>query len=122
MPGYLEHASQGSGEDCIITGWVSAFTCFDKDGKFHGNVSKARCFDRDGTFFEKDREFPMIGESKICHNVVSSPVKIDDSGFEYEGTLFSGQTVCEAQRAGEAGHPTVRPRNNDWCLAVAVKD
>lgn len=110
---------QRSGESSI-TGWVSAFTCFDKEGNFLGKNKK---FTTPGDFFysrEKEGEFPMIRDSQICHNVVSCPVKIDDNGKEYDGTLFSGQTVCEAKRAGGTGHPTVRPRN-DWCLAVAVK-
>lgn len=104
----LSHIRVGSGAS-YITGWVSAFTCFNKDGKFLGK-EKA-----------KDGEFPMVGENRICHNVVSCPVKIDNNGHIHDGTIFSGQTVCEAERAGETGHPTVRPRN-DWCLAVAMKE
>lgn len=91
------------------TGWVSAFTCFSSEGNFLGKNAA------------RDSDFPMICDSDICHNVVSCPVKIDDNGHMYDGTLFSGQTTCEAERAGETGHPTVRPRN-DWCLAVAVKE
>lgn len=104
----LSHVRHGSGMN-YTTGWVSAFTCFDEDGKFLGK-QKA-----------EDGDFPMIRDSAICHNVVSCPVKIDDNGKEYDGTLISGQTVCEAERAIETGHPTVRPRN-DWCMAVAVKE
>ena len=63
----------------------------------------------------------MIDDNNICHNVVSCPVTIDDNGTQYDGTLFSGQVVCGAERAGERGYPIVRPRN-DWCLAVAVKE
>ncbi|CAN0318814.1 unnamed protein product [Ectocarpus fasciculatus] len=65
----------------------------------------------------------MIPGDKICHNVVQCPVKIIDATDRrtYDGTLFAGQTVCEAERPGETGHPTVRPRS-DWCMAVAVKE
>eukprot|EP00903_Cladosiphon_okamuranus_P020088 g18451.t1 len=104
----LSHISHGSGMR-YTTGWVSAFTCFNSDGDFLGKRKAAGA------------EFPMIRDSEICHNVVSCPVKIIDGMTEFAGTLFSGQTVCEAERAGETGHPTVRPRN-DWCLAVAVKE
>lgn len=129
----------GSGMN-YTTGWVSAFTCFDKDGNFLGKIKapKGGQFpilgddddDLDGDQEhngeddgEDGGEFPMIGDDNICHNVVSCPVKIkiDDNGHVYDGTLFSGQTACEGERAGETGHPTVRPRN-DWCLAVAVKE
>ncbi|CAM9362580.1 unnamed protein product [Ectocarpus sp. 6 AP-2014] len=79
--------------------------------------------DENRNIVEKDWGFPTIPDKEICHNVVSCPVKIIDAtvGREYDGTLFAGQTVCEAERPGETGHPTVRPRS-DWCMAVAVKE
>lgn len=88
------------------TGWVSTFSCFDKDGKFIGkNTSKGG-------------EFPLI--TSLCDNVVSCPVSIDDNGHEYDATLFTGQVAYKAEQGTEGGHPTIHPRN-DWCLAVAVK-
>ncbi|CAB1115585.1 unnamed protein product [Ectocarpus sp. CCAP 1310/34] len=112
----------GSGVN-YITGWVSAFTCFNSDGKFLGKRTKLRSFDENLKIVEKEVEFPIIGGRDICHNVVSCPVKIVDVSDrrEYDGTLFAGQTVCEAERPGATGHPTVRPRS-DWCMAVAVKE
>eukprot|EP00903_Cladosiphon_okamuranus_P021047 g19337.t1 len=106
--------------DSSITGWVSAFTCFGKEGSFLGKIDTPT---RPVTSFnplQYKREFPLIPDSQICHNVVSCPVKIDDNGTEYDGTLFSGQIACEAERAAGKSHPTVRPRN-DWCLAVAMQ-
>ncbi|CAM9473636.1 unnamed protein product [Ectocarpus sp. 4 AP-2014] len=78
--------------------------------------------DENRNIVDKDWGFPVIPDKEICHNVVSCPVKIIDDtvGRECDGTLFAGQTVCEAERPGETGHPTVRPRS-DWCMAVAVK-
>ncbi|CAM9921353.1 unnamed protein product, partial [Ectocarpus fasciculatus] len=113
---------QGSGFS-YITGWLSAFTCFDDDGDFLGNNTKITFRDENWNLVEKVGDFPMIPGDKICHNVVSCPVKLFDDtvGREYDGTLFAGQTVCEAERPGETGHPTVRPRS-DWCMAVAVKE
>lgn len=98
----------GSGMDCI-TGWLSVFTCFNKDGNFLGKYTP------------EGGDFPRIGNLNLCHNVVSCPVKVDDNGHEYDGTLFSGQAVCEGERVEQTGHPTVRPRD-DWCLAVAPKE
>ncbi|CAN0531708.1 unnamed protein product, partial [Scytosiphon promiscuus] len=66
-------------------------------------------------------DFPLIDVDDICHNVVSCPVKIDDNGVEYDGTLFVGQVAFEAEQDGPKDYPTVRPRN-DWCMAVAVKE
>lgn len=100
--------SGGSGTD-YITGWLSTFTCFGKDGKFIGNRKS------------EDEDFPLIETQDICHNVVSCPVKIDDNGVEHDGTLFVGQVAFEAYRGEEEDYPTVRPRN-DWCMAVAVKE
>lgn len=97
----------GSGMN-YITGWLSAFTCFNTDGKFVGQRKS------DGA------EFPLVDEKNLCHNVVSCPVKIDDNGVEHDGTLLVGQVALEAKRGGGEAYPTVRPRN-DWCIAVAVK-
>ncbi|CAM9538690.1 unnamed protein product, partial [Ectocarpus sp. 13 AM-2016] len=119
----LTHEPQGSGVS-YITGWVSAFTCFDSDGNFLGKRAKFMSRDENWNIVEKDWDFPMIpGNSEICHNVVSCHVKIIDTtvGREYDGTLFAGQTVCEAERPGETGHQTVRPRS-DWFMTVAVKE
>ncbi len=103
----LSREGGGSGPS-YITGWVSTFTCFNKDGDFIGKRKP------------EGADFPKIDDSDISHNVVSVPVIIDDNGVEYDGTLFSGQVVCEAERDGERGYPVIHPRN-DWCLAVAVK-
>ena len=65
-------------------------------------------------------EFPVIESGDISHNVISCPVKIDDNGMEYDGTLFAGQVVFEAERGEKDAYPTIRPRN-DWSMAVAVK-
>ncbi|CAM9500875.1 unnamed protein product [Ectocarpus sp. 13 AM-2016] len=103
----LSHKNRGSGMN-YTTGWVSAFSCFDKDGNFIGkNMSMGG-------------EFPLIRDSALCHNVISCPVTIDDNGHKYDATLFTGQVAFKAEQGAEGGHPTVRPRN-DWCLAVAVK-
>ncbi|CAM9989140.1 unnamed protein product [Ectocarpus sp. 12 AP-2014] len=97
--------SGGSGVN-YTTGWVSTFSCFDKDGNFIGKKTGM------------SGEFPLI--SSLCHNVVSCPVVIDDNGREYDATLFTGQVAFKAERGAEGGHPTIRPRN-DWCLAVVEK-
>eukprot|EP00903_Cladosiphon_okamuranus_P021050 g19339.t1 len=76
----LSHVSRGSGMN-YTTGWISAFTCFNSDGIFLGKD------------VPKDADFPLIPSRAVCHNVVSCPVKIDDNGKKYAGTLFSGQTV-----------------------------
>ncbi|CAM9693248.1 unnamed protein product, partial [Ectocarpus sp. 8 AP-2014] len=89
----------------FTTGWVSTFSCFDKDGNFIGNT-------REGG------EFPLV--TSLCHNVVSCPVAIDDNGYEYDATLFTGQVAYRAKRGIKGIYPTIRPRS-DWCLAVAVK-
>lgn len=138
----------GSGGSSITGGWVSAFTCFDAKGNFRGRYSMSSdAFPDPGGMFggrfladyrdefsavdssdenrenaNKDWNFPTIDADDICHNVVSCPVKIIDvTSGQYDGTLFVGQTVCEAERPGKTGHPTVRPRS-DWCMAVALKE
>lgn len=122
----LFHRGGGSGPS-YITGWLSAFTCFDTDGNFIGRKREVKEFvrvgDGDGWHYERQTvvtEFPLINTNKICHNVVSCPVKIDDDGVEYDGTLFAGQVVFEAERVEEDVYPTVRPRY-DWCMTVVAK-
>ncbi|CAM9621767.1 unnamed protein product [Ectocarpus sp. 12 AP-2014] len=121
----VSHIGGGSGVS-YITGWLSAFACFNKDGSFMGrNTSKARVrlnWVGGAVRDESDEcEYPLIETSEICHNVVSCPVKINDNGVEYDGTLLVGQVALEARNGGEGGYPTVRPRN-DWCLAVPEKE
>lgn len=82
-----------------------------------------RVGDADSTRYESqtvETEFPLINTDKICHNVVSCPVNINDDGVEYEGALVAGQVVFEAEQVEEDAYPTIRPRN-DWCMTVAVK-
>ncbi|CAM9807080.1 unnamed protein product [Ascophyllum nodosum] len=94
-----------------ITGWVSAFTCFNIDGKYIATTTDMRGI---------GSEFPLVAGGLICHNVVSCPVIIDDNGKKYDGTLLSGQMVYEAERGEKDAYPTIRPRN-DWCMAVVAK-
>ncbi|CAM9402061.1 unnamed protein product [Ectocarpus sp. 8 AP-2014] len=119
----VSHIGGGSGVS-YITGWLAAFACFNKDGKFMGRNTKIP-----GTGLYRDNavpdesdecEYPLVKTSEICHNVVSCPVNINDNGVEYDGTLFVGQVALEARNGGEGGYPTIRPRN-DWCLAVPAK-
>ncbi|CAN0147434.1 unnamed protein product [Ectocarpus sp. 13 AM-2016] len=49
----------------FTTGWVSTFSCFDKDGDFIGKNT------------EEGGEFPLY--TSLCHNVVSCPVAMDMS-------------------------------------------
>ncbi|CAN0016004.1 unnamed protein product [Ectocarpus fasciculatus] len=114
----------GSGVS-YITGWLSAFACFDKDGWFMGRSTSTAGI---GLYRENpvpdesdESEYPLIDTGKICHNVVSCPVKINDDGVEYDGTLFVGQVALEARDGGEGGYPIIRPRN-DWCLAVPAEE
>ena len=123
----VSHEGGGSGPS-YITGWLSAFTCFDKDGKFIGRKREFEVerFIGDFSHFGGTKmetivtEFPLINTNDICDNIVSCPVKIDDNGAEYDGTLFTGQVVFEAEQDKTDVYPTLRPRN-DWCMAVAVK-
>lgn len=109
----LSHKSYGSGSS-YITGWVSAFTCFDRNGKFIGR--KREVEEMGQTVIT---EFPLIDSGDICDNIVTVPVKIDDNGVEYNGMLFTGQVVFEAERDKTDAYPTVRPRN-DWCMTVVA--
>ncbi|CAB1118821.1 unnamed protein product [Ectocarpus sp. CCAP 1310/34] len=119
----VPHIGGGSGVS-YITGWLPAFACFNKDGKFMGrNTNKARIgLNRGGNAVRDESgecKYPLIDTGEICHNAVSCPVKINDNGVEYDGTLFVGQVALEARNGGEGGYP--RPRNG-WCLAVPAKE
>lgn len=109
----LSHEERGSGLICI-SGWVSAFTCFDKDGQFIRE--KRELYNRQmqtGTI-----EFSLIRVNRISDNVVSYPVKIDDDGVEYDATLFTYQMLFEAEQYDGEAYPTLRARSNS-CMAVA---
>eukprot|EP00903_Cladosiphon_okamuranus_P009161 g8754.t1 len=97
----MSHVGGGPGS-IDITGCLAAFTSFDKDGNFIGKWTNGG-------------GFPRISTSSISHNVVSCPVKIDDSGRVYDAHLVVGGVALDARDVVGEGCPTVRPRN-DWPL------
>jgi hypothetical protein len=116
------HKGGGSGPS-YLSGWITSFSVFDKDGKWQGDQRASDMKgmmmgemvpfeDPDAPKKEKtaeenakdeqqkidDAAWPLIDTNDISHNVVNVPVTIDDNGKEYKSTLFAGQVGFEYRR------------------------
>ena len=92
----------GSGTESI-SGWISVFAVFDKDGIWHGDKTKHPR--------RTKSDWPVIETSLVPSGAISVPVHIDDNGVEYEGCMMAGQFAFDGEGT------SVRPRS-DWCIAV----
>ena len=77
----------GESGPTYISGWLSVFTVFDRDGRFMGDMFE---FDDDGN--NRKSQWPFIDTDEICCGYVTVPVKINDmvSGIEHESFMVAG--------------------------------
>jgi len=99
------HSGGGSGPS-YISGWVTAFTCFDTDGKWMGGTGPAGAY-------------PKLDTSFVTSGLVTVPFKVDDNGTVHE-TMFIAGSHCVEIVPGEA-KDTLTPRA-DWVLALVKKE
>jgi len=97
--------SSGSGTP-TISGWISVFAVFDKDGKWQGDNRILFIH-----FHRIKTDWPVIEIADIPSGAISVPVHIDDNGTEYDGCMMAGQFAFDGEGT------TVQPRS-DWCVAV----
>ena len=104
----VSHHGGGSGPS-YVSGWVSTFSFFNKDGNRCGTKPSERRSARwsrqgngHGSKASQDGEvWPMIDTDDINPNVVSCPVLIDDNGVQFESRLFVGQVTFDLDPATE---------------------
>ena len=96
----VSHHGGGSGPS-YVSGWVSSFSFFNKDGNRCG-IKPSR---RGNAYSSKSSQdgvvWPMIDTDDINPNVVSCPVLIDDNGVQFESRLFVGQVTFDLDPATE---------------------
>jgi len=93
--------SSGSGIPSM-SGWISVFAVFSKDGKWQGDKRVLKGIKSD---------WPVIEIELVPSGAISVPVHIDDNGTEYDGCMMAGQFAFDGEGT------KVQPRS-DWCIAV----
>lgn len=101
------HHGGGSGPS-YLSGWVTAFCCFDDEGKWRGD----QLFIVDWKNKKTSSEYPVIDTNDIPSGLVSVPITIDDNGVEYKARMVSGSFS-----AGLVDEFTLSPRL-DWCISL----
>ena len=92
------HHGGGSGPR-YLSGWVTVFAAFNKDGKWQGSVSEGM-------------QWPMIDTGRLPVGTFAVPVLVDDNGTQYDTHMIAGQLASEVCCEGQG----LRPRS-DWCIA-----
>lgn len=124
------HHGGGSGPR-YLSGWVTVFACFQKDGKWQGKVPfdaphHQFGFSSDGReYVDKGKpspfKYPFINTNHLPIGAATVPVLVNDNGVQYDTHMLAGQVAYEAIDYKMAGKmDTVRPRT-DWCIAYKGK-
>mmetsp|Transcript_62995 Transcript_62995/g.117148 ORF Transcript_62995/g.117148 Transcript_62995/m.117148 type:complete len:395 (-) Transcript_62995:145-1329(-) len=92
------HHGGGSGPS-YLSGWVTVFAAFNKDGKWQGSV-------REGY------KWPMIDTNHLPAGTFAVPVLVDDNGTQYDTQMIAGQLASEICCEGKGLCP-----RSDWCIA-----
>ncbi|ODM89299.1 hypothetical protein Ocin01_17383, partial [Orchesella cincta] len=94
----IVHYKGGSGST-QVSGWITVFAVFDKDGNWQESRPVDRLFDYFLNETEKHRhqawmdtfsQWPRIDMPNIPSGIVEVDVKIDDNGSEQKAVLFAG--------------------------------
>ena len=100
------HYEGGGSGPTYLSGWITTFAVFDKDGKWQGDTREVQHF---GEIIKTD--WPAIDTQDVPSGATAVPVLIDDNGTEYEGHMIAGHLAYDGIDT------TVQPRA-DWCIAV----
>ena len=101
------HYEGGGSGPTYLSGWITTFAVFDKDGKWQGD--KRELVRRFGKDIKTD--WPLMDTKDVPSGAIAVPVLIDDNGTGYEGHMIAGHF------AYDGNDTTIQPRA-DWCIAV----
>lgn len=119
------HHGGGSGPT-FLSGWVTVFACFTKDGKWQGTIGtphhpsplfpyKSSTNPMGPSSFSNHtsgkQQYPSIDTKDLPVGACTVPVLVDDNGTKYDTQMLAGQVAYEAVEGD-----TIRPRT-DWCIA-----
>ncbi|CAE7450217.1 unnamed protein product [Symbiodinium natans] len=112
------HLGGGSGPS-YLSGWVSVFSVFKKDGAWQGDVGVYR-----GLFDDEKPPgpWPCVDTDCIPAGTLSVPVLVDDNGTQYDTQMVAGVVVSAGQLASDicCDGRGLCPRT-DWCIAYTGK-
>ncbi|CAE7928452.1 unnamed protein product [Symbiodinium necroappetens] len=77
------HLGGGSGPS-YLSGWVTVFAVFNKDGEWKGDVAEAS---------NPTGAWPQIDTGRIPAGTLSVPVLVDDNGTQYDTQMVAGNGV-----------------------------
>ena len=122
----IAHRRGGGSGPRYLSGWVTVFACFTKEGKWQGNIPFDAPphfgFNEDGReFVDKGKpspfQYPFIDTKELPVGALSVPVLVDDHGIHYDTQMLAGQFAYQAVDGSDSGQvDTIRPRT-DWCIA-----
>ena len=100
------HYEGGGSGPTYLSGWITTFAVFNKDGKWQGDAREV------GQFRKVIKtDWPLIATQDLPSGATAVPVSIDDNGIPYEGHMIAGHL------AYDGNDTTIQPRA-DWCIAV----
>ena len=100
------HYKGGGSGPTYLSGWITTFAVFNKDGKWQGDRREVRRFRK-----VIKTDWPLIDTQDVPSGATAVPVLIDDNGKKYEGHMIAGHFAYDGNET------TVQPRA-DWCIAV----
>ena len=104
------HMGGGSGPS-YISGWISSFCVFTKDGVWQGGNKSITTWGK-----TTNSEWPIINTNNIPPGYVTVPVLVNDNGTEYDTMMFAGSFAM-----AKVDEHSIRPRL-DWALALIDKE
>ncbi|CAL8089660.1 unnamed protein product [Orchesella dallaii] len=122
------HYQSGGSGPSHLSGWITVFCVFDKDGNWQENRPEQDWGDH--FFGQPDEEtrkrieeaklwrasltkWPRIESDDVPTGIVEVDVKIDDNGAEYNSVMFAGHVATEVKDDGCTLQPTL-----GWAMAL----
>jgi len=105
------HLGGGSGPS-YLSGWVTVFAVFNKDGKWQGDAAEAG----PRGIPNPTGAWPCIETGRIPAGTLSVPVLVDDNGTQYDTQMVAGQLASDVCCDGHGLCP-----RTDWCIAYTGK-
>lgn len=104
-----DNRAGGSGPD-YFSGWIAAFTVFDKDGKWIGGQKSLVTWCKESI---DGGDYPVIDFNDVAPGMAYVPIKIDDNGVERDSYAFGGHLTFDVIK----DDTTLQPRS-DWAFAL----